>query len=78
MGVEQLEDEVARVRGEIMDARKELKKFSKGLGREWWRGMIQECEEASAWGRIGDMYKCLRRLGGERDAGCEEYGTVSG
>ena len=25
--------------------------------------MIEECEEASARSRIGDMYKCLRRLG---------------
>ena len=24
--------------------------------------MIEECEEASARSRIGDMYKCLRRL----------------
>ena len=24
--------------------------------------MIEECEEASGMGRIGDMYKCLRRL----------------
>ena len=33
-GVEQLEDEVARVRGETKEARKELKKFLKGLERE--------------------------------------------
>ena len=26
-------------------------------------GVIEECEEACARGRIGDMYKCLRRLG---------------
>ena len=25
--------------------------------------MIKECEQASARGRIGDTYKCLRRLG---------------
>ena len=25
--------------------------------------MIEECEEASARGRIGDMHKCLRQLG---------------
>ena len=62
-GVEQLEDDVARIRREINQARKELKRFLKGLEREWWRGVIEECEEASARGRIGDMYKCLRRLG---------------
>ena len=62
-GVEQLEDEVGRIRGEIKEARKELKRFLKGLEHEWWRGVIEECEEGSARGRIGDMYKCLRRLG---------------
>ena len=30
-----------------------MKRFLKGL----------ECKEASARGRIGDMHKCLRRLG---------------
>ena len=40
-----------------------MKRFLKGLEREWWRGVIEECEEACARGRIGDMYKCLRRLG---------------
>ena len=51
-GVKQLEDEVARIRGEIKEARKELKKFLKGLEREWWRGVIEECEIASARDRI--------------------------
>ena len=58
--MEQLEDEVGRIRGEIKEARKELKRFLKGLVREWWRGVIEECEEVCARGRIGDMYKCLR------------------
>ena len=43
-----------------------MKRFLKGLEHEWWRGgggVIEECEEASVRGRIGDMYKCLRRLG---------------
>ena len=39
-----------------------MKRFLKGLEREWWRGVLEECERASARGRIGDMYKCLRRL----------------
>ena len=34
-GVKQLEDEVARIRGEIKEARKELKRFLKSLEREW-------------------------------------------
>ena len=33
-GVEQLEDEVGRIRGDIKEARKELKRFLKGLERE--------------------------------------------
>ena len=37
-GVEQLENEVGRIRGEIKEARKELKRFLKWLEREWWRG----------------------------------------
>ena len=61
-GVELLEDEVAMIRGEIKEARKVLKRFLKGLERERWRGVIKECEERVR-GRIGDMYKCLRRLG---------------
>ena len=51
------------MREEIEQARKELKRFLKGLEREWWRGVMEECEEASTRGRMGDMYKCLRRLG---------------
>ena len=51
-GMEQLEDEEARIRGEIKEARKELRFL-----------VIEECEEASVRGRIGDMYECLRRLG---------------
>ena len=39
-----------------------MKRFLKGL-EEWWRGVIEECEEACARGIMGDMYKCLRRLG---------------
>ena len=31
-------------RGEIKEARKELKRFLKRLEREWWRGVIEECE----------------------------------
>ena len=37
-GVEQLEDEVGRIRGEIKEASKELKRFLKELERDWWRG----------------------------------------
>ena len=52
-----------------------MKRFLKGLEREWWRGMIEECEDASAKGRKGDM---LETTGDKRKAGCEEYETDSG
>ena len=39
--MEQLEDEVARIRGEIKETRQELKRFLKGLEREWWPGVIE-------------------------------------
>ena len=45
--MEQLEELVARLRGEIKEVRKELERFLKGLEREWWRGVIEECEEES-------------------------------
>ena len=50
-----------------------MKRFLKGLEREWWRGVIEECEEACARGRI-----MFETTGDEKEAGCEEYATDSG
>lgn len=64
-----LEEEVEGAREEVRLARRELKRFLRRLEREWWMERIRECETASVEGRVGDMYKCLRRLGGrERKA----------
>ena len=50
-------------RAEVKRTRKEMKRFVRGLEREWWGERIRECREACDSGRIGDMYKCLRKIG---------------
>ena len=35
--------------------------------REWWENIIEECEEACHRGRVGEMYRILRRLGARSD-----------
>lgn len=62
-GVEEMEVELERVRGEVKEARKDLKRLMRRLERDWWKRVIGECEEACARGKIGEMYKCLRKLG---------------
>ena len=52
-----------RARMEVRSARKEVKRFISRIEREWWCERIRECREACDRGRIGDMYKCLRRIG---------------
>ena len=37
-----------------------MKRF---IGRDWCCERIRECREACERGRIGDMYKCLKRIG---------------
>ena len=54
--MERLSEEVKNVRGE-------LKRRMKELEREWWGEKINECERACLEGRVGDMYKCLRKIG---------------
>ena len=44
-------------------ARRRLKRELRRLESEWWQERINECEEACAEGRVGDMYKCLRKIG---------------
>ena len=50
-------------REEVRRARREMKRFIGRIEREWWGERIRECREACDTGRIGDMYKCLRRIG---------------
>jgi predicted transcriptional regulator len=61
--MERLEREVAGAREEVKQARRALRRRLRRLEREWWENKIRECEEACATGRVGDMYKCLRKIG---------------
>ena len=62
-GGERLNEEHERIREEVKRARKNLKKRLKELEKEWWNERIRECELACVQGRVGDMYKCLRKIG---------------
>ena len=57
------EGELKRLREEVKNVRGELKRRMKELEREWWGEKINECERACLEGRVGDMYKCLRKIG---------------
>ena len=58
-----LESQVERARAEVRNARKDVKRFMRRIEKEWWIGRINECRDACERGRIGDMYKCLRKIG---------------
>ena len=58
-----LESQAERARVAVRNARKEVKRFMRRIEREWWTERINECKEACDRGRIGDMYKCLRKIG---------------
>ena len=49
-------------RDRVKTARREHRSFLRRIEREWWEGVIEECEEACRLGRVGDMYKALNRL----------------
>ena len=59
-------DEVDRLlegaRNRVKTARREHMSFLRRIEREWWEGVIEECEEACRLERVGDMYKALNRL----------------
>ena len=40
-----------------------MKRGMSRLEREWWDERIRKCEEACAEGRVGEMYKCLHKIG---------------
>ena len=58
-----LERNVERARVEVKEARKEVKRFMRRIEQDWWKERINECKEACEGGRIGEMYKCLRKIG---------------
>ena len=59
----ELEREMTEARDAVRVARREVKRYMRRIERRWWDERIGECREASESGRIGDMYKCLRKLG---------------
>ena len=54
---------VTRAKAKVREARKEVRRFTRRLERRWWQERIEECREACDRGRIGDMYKCLQKIG---------------
>ena len=58
-----LDAEYERMRMEVKNARKGLKRLLRRLEKEWWNERIRECERACEEGRVGDMYKLLRKIG---------------
>ena len=54
---------VTRAKAKVREARKEVRRLTRRLERRWWQDRIEECKEACERGRIGDMYKSLRKIG---------------
>ena len=71
-----IENRVADARSAVRVARKEVKRFMRRIEREWWCERINECKDACDRGRIGDMYKCLRRIG-TKGVKAAESGLIS-
>ena len=55
--------EEQRAKEDLTRARKENKKFLKDLEKQWWTGLMEQCEAALEAGRIGEVYEVLRKLG---------------
>ena len=70
------ERQLERAKTEVKTARKEVKRLMRRIEREWWMERINECKDACERGRIGDMYKCLRKIGMKGVKACES-GTIS-
>ena len=76
-GEASLEQELSEAREEVASGRRELKRRLRMWGREWWEIKMEECREACATGRVGDMYKVLRELGRRgKPAGASHHITV--
>ena len=59
----ELEDSLAEAKTRVRHARKEVRRYLRRIERNWWEERIEECREACERGKIGDMYKCLRKIG---------------
>ena len=69
-----LERESEEAKEEVKVARKAVKKFCRKLEKDWWDERIRECKEACDEGRVGDMYKSLKKIG---TRGKREYGGTT-
>ena len=71
------EEELRNARTEVARERRALKRRLREWEREWWETIIEECREACATGRVGEMYKVLRALGRRgKQAGASNHITV--
>ena len=71
------ESQAERGRVAVRNARKEVKRFMRRIERKWWTERINECKEACDRGRIGYMYKCLRKIGTKGVKAAQSNITVS-
>ena len=63
MWMTELEDRLTEAKTRVRQARKAVKRFLRRIETSWWEERIRECREACDRGRIGDMYKSLRKIG---------------
>ena len=63
MWMSELEDRLTEAKTRVRQARKAVKRFLRRIETSWWEERIRECREACDRGRIGDMYKNLRKIG---------------
>ena len=68
---QQWERDKQRASEELREARRAMKTSLRRWEREWWEGIISECTDACNEGRVGEMYRILRKLGtrGKSDVG---------
>ena len=59
---DEVDRQVEGTRNRVKMARREHRSFLRRIEREWWEGVIEECEEACRLGRVEDVYKTLNRL----------------
>ena len=59
----ELEAESNATKEEVKTSRKAVKKFCRRLEKEWWEERIVECKDACDEGRVGDMYRSLKKIG---------------
>ena len=61
--IERLEAELNQIKTQLKEARTDLQRKTRLWEKEWWDGIISECEEAGIRGDSGAVYKKLKELG---------------